>query len=145
MASENKIYLETENCSFDNLCNFFGDRGVFFCKTQGDVFTSSPEQMLKCFEILVYVDGLCFWKLIHNSDEFGLVDSNGILESVDGEISVFDTKITVNYESDDFGDSEINNPEDELVDVIEQWKQIPSDWFQENYKRPNIRELTTSF
>ena len=59
--------LTSENeCTWDFLWNWLGDREVFFCKDNNDVLSNSQYKMLECFRILHYVDGLVFWQLNSN-------------------------------------------------------------------------------
>lgn len=77
---------------------------------------------------------LVFWKLAANAKNLGLVDVCGHFEGVPakGNVYVFDTKKCA---SDD------ENNDDEESDVIEQWKEVPISWLQENYSKPDFRTL----
>lgn len=136
--SETQIHIQSEKYTFKKLCDFFGDREVYFCKVKQDIFTTDPEQMLKCFEILHFVDGLCFWKLVAKPQNFGFED---ILEHFPtprkDHLYVFDTR----------ANSDSQNSEDEEEEEtfgIEQWKELPIFWWEENHYKPNIRNLLES-
>lgn len=124
-----KLISSGKPYNFKNLWNWLGDREVFFCKVKGDLFTNSCETMLECFEVLHYVDGCVFWKLVSDPKSRGLCDEMGHLYDHhverDGEhIGLFST-----------------HNQDEELEVIEQWMDVPLSWWEQNRSRSDIRKF----
>lgn len=120
-----------DNCTWEFLWNWLGDREVFFCNKKGDVFSGSEEKMLECFELLHYVDGVVFWKLRPDAIKRGMCDVMGSFMDTtlkQDEVGVF---MTHDDDGDEIGD-------------LEQWKIIPLSWWQSNKDKENIRELCSS-
>lgn len=115
------------DCTWEFLWNWFGDREVFFCNKKGDVFSNSKEKMFECFQILHYVDGLVFWKLHPNCVKLGLVDPMGSF--LDGNLNENEVGVLMTHNNDG-----------EEIDVIEQWKTVSLDWWNINKYDLNIRE-----
>lgn len=54
----------TNQETITKIWDWLGDYGpVFFCEEKGNVFSTSPEQMLKCFNVLLLQEGKVFISL----------------------------------------------------------------------------------
>lgn len=116
--------------SLEYLWNWFGDREVFFCKEQDNIFTGSCDQMKECFEILHYTHNICFWRLKPDPMSLGLIDVMGNL--YDSHLEMKENELCVFTTHDDDG---------EEIDVIEQWTTVPESWWSLNKDQPNIKDL----
>lgn len=109
---------------YEYLFNYLGDREVFFCEKKGDVFSGSIDVMMACFDILHYVDGICFWKLKKNPK--GLCDVMGSFLDMD-------------LKEDEVGVFETHHRMKELED-LEQWTTVSLDWFNQHKNSGQLRK-----
>ena len=121
-----------DGCTWKKLCDWLGDREVFFCEEKDNVFSSSTNKMLECFESLHYVDGIVFWKLRNNVEEIGMIDVFGSFFDMD--LSLHNNKMGVFLVEENVEDC-----------MVEQWKTVPFGWWNNNKNSPQIKELCESF
>lgn len=118
----------------EELWIWFGDREVFFCVEEDNIFTNSYKVMLECFEVLDYDNGCVVWKLKPNPESLGLVDVMGHLLDCHSDMD----------DDDELGVFCTHNAGGEETEVIEHWKIISRSWW-DNHSDSSIRDALTNY
>lgn len=126
MDENNLIGCRNSDLIFKSLLNWFGDRGVYFYGKNDNISTKFVDKMLECFEVLYYVDNICFWRLKSNPTSLGIYDPMDNITHNDME----ENHAIVFATHDEDGNE---------IDVIEPWMEVPISWLRNNKDRPDIR------
>lgn len=132
-ATEQTIMVDPNHKdTITKIWNWFGDYGpVFFCKEDGNIFSSTPEQMLKCFNVLLLKEGSIYISL--KSEEFcknnGIVDSMESLACHETYNMEEDTVIQLDMEYEEGG---------KLIDCIEMNREVKIKELFDQENKPTI-------
>ena len=111
--------------------DMLSDNNVYFCRSKNDISSSSPEIMMRCFDIFKYESGWLFYRLHDNSGDLGYMDMD---ECLIGPCSDYDHMVCVGKILDKNGNK---------LDIIESPTWVEQEDYNKHNNNGTLNELIT--